>query len=151
MAHERFSWRDLVLFGNRMSDVTQTREAEHLDKSTFAIAFYRDMQDDEEKRGVIISCNTKKFFTDRWNFITPTRRRSTCPSTKTTGHLLSELGVIPTKEFCTDRWNSIMAGEIQGQTRQHSIAVSDFIVFCEPHLVHTGPSLLYKQIHFFCL
>ena len=142
-----------------MSDVTETREAEHLDKSTFAIAFYMDRQDDEEKRGVIISCNTKKFFTDRWNFITPTRRRGHLSidicghvnSGKTTGHLLSELGVIPTKEFCTDRWNSIMAGEIQGQTRQHSIAVSDFNVFCEPHLVHTGPSLLYKQIHFFCL
>ena len=41
-----------------------------------------DRQDEEDKRGMIITCNTKKFFTDRWNFIWPDT-----PANSGKGHL----------------------------------------------------------------
>ena len=51
-----------------------TREAERLGKSAVAIAFYMDRQKEEKERGMIIACNAKKFFNDRWNFTWPDTR-----------------------------------------------------------------------------
>ena len=46
-----------------------TQETESLEKSSFAFAFHLDRRKEEEIRGVIIACNTKEFFADRWNSI----------------------------------------------------------------------------------
>ena len=46
-----------------------TQETVRLEKSSFAFAFHVDREKEEEKRGVIIACNTKEFFIDRWTFI----------------------------------------------------------------------------------
>ena len=59
-----------------------TQEAERLKKSSFAIAFHVDRQGEEEKRGEIIACNTKKFSINRWNLIRPDT-----PATSEKGHL----------------------------------------------------------------
>ena len=42
-----------------------TQEEERLEKSSFAIAFNVDRQDEEEKRGEIIACNTEKTMEER--------------------------------------------------------------------------------------
>ena len=44
------------------------QEAEHLEKSSFALTFYMDRQEEWE-RGVDIACTTKEFFTDKWHYI----------------------------------------------------------------------------------
>ena len=44
-----------------------TQGAEYLAKSS-AFAFYMDRQKEERIRRVIITCDTKVFFTDGWNF-----------------------------------------------------------------------------------
>ena len=91
-----------------------TQEAERLEKSSFAFAFYMDRQKEEKKRGVIIiACNTKEFFTDRWNFIwldmpaNPEKEPLSIVvyghvgsgKITTTGRLLFELGGIPERKF----------------------------------------------------
>jgi elongation factor 1-alpha len=44
------------------------QEAEILNKSSFAFAFYMDKQKEERERGVTIACTTKEFFTDNYHY-----------------------------------------------------------------------------------
>ena len=90
-----------------------TQGAEYLEKPSSAFAFYMDRQREESIRRVIITCDTKVFFTDGWScdwldmpanlekdplFIVMCGHVDSGKST-TTGCLLFELGGIPERQF----------------------------------------------------
>jgi len=103
-------------------------EAEKLGKSSFAFAFYMDRQKEERERGVTISCTTKEFFTESYhytvidapghrdfikNMITGASQADcACLMVPADGNFLTSIAKGNPK-----------AGEVQGQTRQHSVLI----------------------------
>jgi len=100
-------------------------EAERLGKASFAFAFYMDRQKEERERGVTISVTTKEFFTEKWHYtIIDAPGHRDFIKNMITGASQADVAMIMVPadgNFTTaiQRGNH-KAGEIQGQTRQHS-------------------------------
>merc|ERR1712241_1446162 len=101
------------------------QEAERLGKGSFAFAFYMDRQKEERERGVTIACTTKEFYTDKWHYtIIDAPGHRDFIKNMITGASQADVALIMVPadgNFTTaiQRGNH-KAGEIQGQTRQHS-------------------------------
>merc|ERR1712201_57281 len=100
-------------------------EADALGKSSFAFAFYMDRQKEERERGVTISCTTKEFFTDKWHYtIIDAPGHRDFIKNMITGASQADVALIMVPadgNFTTAiAKGNHKAGEIQGQTRQHS-------------------------------
>merc|ERR1712028_63496 len=101
------------------------QEAERLGKSSFAFAFYMDRQKEERERGVTIACTTKEFFTDKWHYtIIDAPGHRDFIKNMITGASQADVALIMVPadgNFTTAiAKGNHKAGEIQGQTRQHS-------------------------------
>jgi len=100
-------------------------EADRLGKSSFAFAFFMDRQKEERERGVTISVTTKEFFTEKWHYtIIDAPGHRDFIKNMITGASQADVAMIMVPSdgnFTTaiQRGNH-KAGEIQGQTRQHS-------------------------------
>jgi len=100
-------------------------EADRLGKSSFAFAFYMDRQKEERERGVTIACTTKEFFTDSYHYtVIDAPGHRDFIKNMITGASQADVALIMIPadgNFTTaiQRGNH-KAGEIQGQTRQHS-------------------------------
>jgi len=104
-------------------------EADRLGKGSFAFAFYMDRQKEERERGVTISCTTKEFFTETKHFtvIDAPGHRSFIKN-MITGASQADVALIMIPadgNFTTSiaRGNP-KTGEVQGQTRQHSLLIN---------------------------
>jgi elongation factor 1-alpha len=104
-------------------------EADKLNKSSFAFAFYMDRQKDERERGVTISCTTKEFFTatKHYTIIDAPGHRDFIKN-MITGSSQADVALllVPADgNFVTSiAKGNIKAGEVQGQTRQHALLVN---------------------------
>jgi len=100
-------------------------EADRLGKSSFAFAFFMDRQKEERERGVTISVTTKEFFTEKWHYtIIDAPGHRDFIKNMITGASQADVAMIMVPadgNFTTaiQRGNH-KAGEVQGQTRQHS-------------------------------
>merc|ERR1712194_659246 len=100
-------------------------EADRLGKSSFAFAFFMDRQKEERERGVTISVTTNEFFTEKWHYtIIDAPGHRDFIKNMITGASQADVAMIMVPadgNFTTaiQRGNH-KAGEIQGQTRQHS-------------------------------
>jgi len=100
-------------------------EADRLGKSSFAFAFYMDRQKEERERGVTIACTTKEFFTEKWHYtVIDAPGHRDFIKNMITGASQADVAqiMVPADGNFTiaiQRGNH-KAGEIQGQTRQHS-------------------------------
>merc|ERR1711976_170924 len=100
-------------------------EADRLGKSSFAFAFYMDRQKEERERGVTIACTTKEFYTDKWHYtIIDAPGHRDFIKNMITGASQADVALImvPADGNFTAAIakGNHKAGEIQGQTRQHS-------------------------------
>merc|ERR1712142_626287 len=100
-------------------------EAERLGKSSFAFAFFMDRQKEERERGVTISVTTKEFFTEKWHYtIIDAPGHRDFIKNMITGASQADVALIMVHadgNFTTAiAKGNHKAGEIQGQTRQHS-------------------------------
>ena len=100
-------------------------EAERLGKASFAFAFYMDRQKEERERGVTIACTTKEFFTEKWHYtIIDAPGHRDFIKNMITGASQADVALIMVP--CDGNFTTAIAkgnhkaGEIQGQTRQHS-------------------------------
>merc|ERR1712232_55472 len=101
------------------------QEAERLGKASFAFAFYMDRQKDERERGVTIACTTKEFYTEKWHYtIIDAPGHRDFIKNMITGASQADVALIMVPadgNFTTAiAKGNHKAGEIQGQTRQHS-------------------------------
>merc|ERR1711966_532500 len=101
------------------------QEAERLGKGSFAFAFYMDRQKEERERGVTIACTTKEFFTEKWHYtIIDAPGHRDFIKNMITGASQADVALIMVPadgNFTTAiAKGNHKAGEIQGQTRQHS-------------------------------
>merc|ERR1712088_112375 len=100
-------------------------EAERLGKGSFAFAFYMDRQKEERERGVTIACTTKEFYTEKWHYtIIDAPGHRDFIKNMITGASQADVALIMVPadgNFTTAiAKGNHKAGEIQGQTRQHS-------------------------------
>jgi len=100
-------------------------EAERLGKASFAFAFYMDRQKEERERGVTIACTTKEFYTEKWHYtIIDAPGHRDFIKNMITGASQADVALIMVP--CDGNFTTAIAkgnhkaGEIQGQTRQHS-------------------------------
>jgi len=101
------------------------QEAEVLNKSSFAFAFYMDRQKDERERGVTIACTTKEFFTENYHYTiidAPGHRDFIKNMISGAAQADVALLMVPADGNFTTAIakGNRKAGEIQGQTRQHA-------------------------------
>jgi elongation factor 1-alpha len=107
-------------------EVTKLKEeADKLGKGSFAFAFYMDRQKEERERGVTISVTTKEFFTEKWHYtIIDAPGHRDFIKNMITGASQADVAMIMVP--CDGNFTTAIAkgnhkaGEIQGQTRQHS-------------------------------
>merc|ERR1712151_806409 len=100
-------------------------EAERLGKGSFAFAFYMDRQKEERERGVTIACTTKEFYTEKWHYtVIDAPGHRDFIKNMITGASQEDVALIMVPadgNFTTAiAKGNHKAGEIQGQTRQHS-------------------------------
>jgi len=103
----------------------EAQEAERLGKGSFAFAFYMDRQKEERERGVTIACTTKEFYTDKWHYtVIDAPGHRDFIKNMITGASQADVALIMVPadgNFTTAiAKGNHKAGEIQGQTRQHS-------------------------------
>merc|ERR1712028_235070 len=101
------------------------QEAERLGKGSFAFAFYMDRQKEERERGVTIACTTKEFYTTKWHYtVIDAPGHRDFIKNMITGASQADVALIMVPadgNFTTAiAKGNHKAGEIQGQTRQHS-------------------------------
>merc|ERR1711971_1187760 len=101
------------------------QEAERLGKGSFAFAFYMDRQKEERERGVTIACITKEFYTEKWHYtVIDAPGHRDFIKNMITGASQADVALIMVPadgNFTTAiAKGNHKAGEIQGQTRQHS-------------------------------
>jgi elongation factor 1-alpha len=104
-------------------------EADALGKGSFAFAFYMDKQKEERERGVTIACTTKEFFTEtkHYTVIDAPGHRDFIKN-MITGASQADVAVLMVPAdgnfaAAIARGNH-KAGEVQGQTRQHSLLIN---------------------------
>jgi len=100
-------------------------EAEKLGKGSFAFAFFMDRQKEERERGVTIACTTKEFFTEKWHYtIIDAPGHRDFIKNMITGASQADIALLMVPadgNFTTAiAKGNHKAGEIQGQTFQHS-------------------------------
>jgi len=101
------------------------QEADRLNKSSFAFAFYMDRQKEERERGVTIACTTKEFYTEKWHYtIIDAPGHRDFIKNMITGASQADVALIMVPAdgnftVAIQKGNH-KAGEIQGQTRQHA-------------------------------
>lgn len=104
-------------------------EADRLGKSSFAFAFYMDRQKEERERGVTIQATTKEFFTEtkHYTIIDAPGHRSFIKN-MITGASQADVALIMVPadgNFTTAiAKGNAKTGEVQGQTRQHSLLIN---------------------------
>jgi elongation factor 1-alpha len=104
-------------------------EAAKLGKSSFAFAFYMDVQKEERERGVTIACTTKEFFTPTKHYTVidaPGHRNFIKNMITGASQADVALLMVPADGNFTAaiaRGNH-KAGEVQGQTRQHALLIN---------------------------
>jgi elongation factor 1-alpha len=104
-------------------------EAEKLGKGSFAFAFYMDRQKDERERGVTISVTTKEFFTNSYHYtVLDAPGHRDFIKNMITGASQADIALIMIPadgNFATSiAKGNHKAGEVQGQTRQHSLLIN---------------------------
>jgi len=104
-------------------------EAEKLGKGSFAFAFYMDRQKDERERGVTISVTTKEFFTTSYHYtVLDAPGHRDFIKNMITGASQADIALIMIPadgNFATSiAKGNHKAGEVQGQTRQHSLLIN---------------------------
>jgi len=105
------------------------QEAENLGKASFAFAFYMDRQKEERERGVTISCCTKEFFTPtkHYTVIDAPGHRDFIKN-MITGASQADVALLMVP--ADGNFTAAIAkgdpkiGEVQGQTRQHSVLLN---------------------------
>merc|ERR1712200_309488 len=100
-------------------------EADAVGKGSFAFAFFMDKSKDERARGVTIACTTKEFFTEKYHYtIIDAPGHRDFIKNMITGASQADVALIMVPadgNFTTAiAKGNHKAGEIQGQTRQHS-------------------------------
>jgi len=115
-------------------------EADRLGKSSFAFAFFMDRQKEERERGVTIACTTKEFFTDSYHYtVIDAPGHRDFIKNMITGASQADVALIMVP--CDGNFTTAIqrgnhkAGEVQGQTRQHSrlinlLGVKQIIIGC---------------------
>merc|ERR1711881_150485 len=101
------------------------KEAEQLNKSSFAFAFFMDRQKEERERGVTIACTTKEFFTEKWHYtIIDAPGHRDFIKNMISGAAQADVAVVMVPadgNFTTAiQKGDHKAGQVQGQTRQHA-------------------------------
>jgi len=104
-------------------------EADALGKSSFAFAFYMDRQKEERERGVTIACTTKEFFTPTKHYTVidaPGHRDFIKNMITGASQADCALLMVPSDGNFTAAIakGNHKAGEVQGQTRQHSVLIN---------------------------
>merc|ERR1712017_57598 len=100
---------------------------------SFAFAFYMDRQKEERERGVTIACTTKEFYTEKWHYtIIDAPGHRDFIKNMITGASQADVALIMVPadgNFTTAiAKGNHKAGEIQGQTRQHSRLINLLVV-----------------------
>lgn len=104
-------------------------EAENLGKSSFAFAFYMDRQKEERARGVTISCTTKEFFTNSYHYtVIDAPGHRDFIKNMITGASQADVALLMVPSDgnfapAIAKGNA-KGGEVQGQTRQHSVLIN---------------------------
>jgi len=104
-------------------------EADKLGKGSFAFAFYMDRQKEERERGVTISCTTKEFFTASYHYtVIDAPGHRDFIKNMITGASQADVALLMVPSdgnFTTSiAKGNPKAGEVQGQTRQHSVLIN---------------------------
>jgi elongation factor 1-alpha len=104
-------------------------EADAIGKSSFAFAFYMDTQKEERARGVTIACTTKEFFTDSYHYtVIDAPGHRDFIKNMITGASQADVAILMVPadgNFTTSiAKGDAKAGEVQGQTRQHSVLIN---------------------------
>jgi elongation factor 1-alpha len=104
-------------------------EADKLGKGSFAFAFYMDRQKEERERGVTISCTTKEFFTTSYHYtVIDAPGHRDFIKNMITGASQADVALLMVPSdgnFTTSiAKGNPKAGEVQGQTRQHSVLIN---------------------------
>jgi len=104
-------------------------EADKLGKGSFAFAFYMDRQKEERERGVTIACTTKEFFTASYHYTVidaPGHRDFIKNMITGASQADCALLMVPADGNFTTAIakGNAKAGEVQGQTRQHSVLIN---------------------------
>merc|ERR1712151_704268 len=104
-------------------------EADKLGKGSFAFAFYMDRQKEERERGVTIACTTKEFYTDKWHYtVIDAPGHRDFIKNMITGASQADVALIMVPadgNFATAiAKGNPKAGEVMGQTRQHSLLIN---------------------------
>jgi len=104
-------------------------EAKTLGKESFAFAFYMDRQKDERARGVTIACTTKEFFTSKYHYtIIDAPGHRDFIKNMITGASQADVALLMVPadgNFAASiAKGNHKAGEVQGQTRQHSVLIN---------------------------
>jgi len=104
-------------------------EAKIKNKESFAFAFYMDRQKEERDRGVTIACTTKEFFTDSYHYtVIDAPGHRDFIKNMITGASQADVAclMVPADgNFTTSiAKGNPKAGEVQGQTRQHSVLIN---------------------------
>jgi elongation factor 1-alpha len=104
-------------------------EADKLGKGSFAFAFYMDRQKEERERGVTIACTTKEFFTTSYHYtVIDAPGHRDFIKNMITGASQADVALLMVPSdgnFTTSiAKGNAKAGEVQGQTRQHSVLIN---------------------------
>jgi elongation factor 1-alpha len=104
-------------------------EADKVGKSSFAFAFYMDRQKEERERGVTIACTTKEFFTESYHYtVIDAPGHRDFIKNMITGASQADVALLMVPSdgnFTTSiAKGNPKAGEVQGQTRQHSVLIN---------------------------
>jgi elongation factor 1-alpha len=104
-------------------------EADAVGKSSFAFAFYMDRQKEERERGVTIACTTKEFFTTSYHYtVIDAPGHRDFIKNMITGASQADIALlmVPSDGNFTTAIakGNAKQGEVQGQTRQHSVLIN---------------------------